>query len=357
MKFMKFTAGLAAASMLLIAGCSTPAETTSPTEAAPATEEATTAPVESTEPAPAAEALTITMLPKNLGNPYFDQSTEGAEEAAAEIGATITQVGPTTEGVADSQVEFIEAATQQKVSAIELSANDANALCDSVAAAQAAGVKVITFDSDTTCRDLFINQVSVDGVATSLYEMIVDQTEGSGEIAILSAGANATNQNAWIDALKVKLEASPDIKLVDVVYGDDADQKSFDETKGLISKYPNLKVIVAPTTVGIAAAARYVSESDANGKVLVTGLGTPGTMKPFIEGGTVKEFALWNPKDLGYLTTYAVKALVEGTITGAEGDTFEAGRLGTYTVGANGEVPLGAAFKFNAENVGDFNWG
>ncbi|MDR1852473.1 MAG: rhamnose ABC transporter substrate-binding protein [Propionibacteriaceae bacterium] len=345
MKFTKPAIALVAGALLL-AGCSTPS---TPTNSAAGSESASSG-GEGT-------ALTITMLPKNLGNPYFDQSTAGAEAAAAEIGATVTQVGPTTEGVADSQVEFIQAATQQKVSAIELSANDADALCDSVKAAQAEGIKVVTFDSDTNCRDLFINQVSVDGVATSLYEMIDDQTGGSGEIAILSAGANATNQNAWIEALKVKLEASPDIKLDDVVYGDDADQKSFDETKALLAKYPKLKVIVAPTTVGITAAARYVSESDFKGKVLVTGLGTPGSMKPYIEDGTSKEFALWNPEDLGYLTTYAVKALVDGTITGAEGDTFEAGRLGSYTVGADGEVPLGAAFKFNAENIGDFNWG
>jgi rhamnose transport system substrate-binding protein len=343
MKFTKSAIFLAAAAVIL-AGCTTPV--TTPTDSgsvAPSTE-------------PAGE-LNITMLPKNLGNPYFDQSTAGAEEAAAQLGAKITQVGPTTEGVADSQVEFIQAATQQQVSAIELSANDKDALCDSVKAAQAAGIKVVTFDSDTSCRDLFINQVSVEGVAQSLVEMIEDQTGGSGEVAILSAGANATNQNAWIDAVKVLLQSKPDIKLVDVVYGDDADQKSFDETKGLISKYSNLKLIVAPTTVGIAAAARYVSESEAKGKVLVTGLGTPGTMKPYLADGTVKEFALWNPKDLGYLTTYAVNALVSGEITGAEGDKFTAGRLGEYTVGANGEVPLGAAFKFNASNIDQFPWG
>ncbi|MDR1768577.1 MAG: rhamnose ABC transporter substrate-binding protein [Propionibacteriaceae bacterium] len=349
MKLTKAIAALAAASLALIAGCTTPTEGT-PSSSAGDTSTAASG-------GSSSGALNITMLPKNLGNPYFDQSTAGAEEAAGEIGATITQVGPTTEGVADSQVEFIEAATQQGVTAIELSANDKDALCDSVKAAQAKGIKVVTFDSDTSCRDLFINQVSVDGVAQSLFEMIEDQTGGSGEIAILSAGANATNQNAWIDALKKLLETKPDIKLDDVVYGDDADQKSFDETKGLLSKYPDLKLIVAPTTVGITAAARYVSSSDKKGKVLVTGLGTPGSMKPYLADGTTKEFALWNPKDLGYLTTYAVKALVDGTITGAEGDKFTAGRLGDYTVGANGEVPLGPAFKFNASNIDQFPWG
>ena len=351
MKFTKTAVALSAAALALMSACTTPAATTAPSASAPATDAAASS-------APAASGdLKITILPKNLGNPYFDTSTKGMEAAAKEIGATTEQVGP-AEAAADAQVQYIETATQQKVSAIALSANDQTALCDSVKAAQAAGVKVVTFDSDApTCRDLFINQATSEGIAKVLVEMAVDQSGGSGEVAVLSATANATNQNAWIDAMKKSLAADhPDIKLVDVVYGDDQDQKSFDETQALLQKHPKLKVIVAPTTVGIAAAARYISTSDAKGKVMVTGLGTPNDMRAFVKDGTVKEFALWNPEDLGYLTTFAAAALVKGEITGAEGDKFTAGKLGEYTVGADNTVLLGDPYRFNAENIADFNF-
>lgn len=347
MKFRKTAVALAAAAMVMVSACTTPAATPSTTE-----------PSAGGASSPAAGgALDITILPKNLGNPYFETSTKGAEAAAAEIGANTELVGP-AEAAADAQVQYIETATQQQVSAIMLSANDQTALCDSVEAARAAGVKVVTFDSDApTCRDLFINQATADGIAKALVEMAVDQSGGSGQIAILSATANATNQNAWIEQMKTILAADhPDIELVDVVYGDDQDQKSFDETASLIQKYPDLKVIVAPTTVGIAAAARYVSTSDAKGRVWVTGLGTPNDMRSYVEDGTVTEFALWNPEDLGYLTVHAINALVSGTITGAEGDTFEAGKLGSYTVGADQTVLLGDPYKFNADNIADFNF-
>ncbi len=347
MKYMKTATAFAAAALVLVSACSTPAAPTSPS----------TAPDGSDAPEAPAGDITMTILPKNLGNPYFETSTKGAEAAAAEIGVKTELVGP-TEAAADAQVPYIQTATQQKVSAIQLSANDQTALCDAVKAAQEAGVKVVTFDSDAPgCRDLFINQATSEGIAKVLVEMAVDQSGGSGEIAILSATANATNQNAWIDAMKADLEANhPDIDLVDVVFGDDQDQKSFDETQALLQKYPNLKVIVAPTTVGIAAAARYISTSDAKGKVLVTGLGTPNDMRAFVEDGTVKEFALWNPEDLGYLTTFAAAALVKGEITGAEGDKFTAGKLGEYTVGADSTVLLGDPYKFNADNIGNFNF-
>jgi rhamnose transport system substrate-binding protein len=79
-------------------------------------------------------------------------------------------------------------------------------------------------------------------------------------------------------------------------------------------------------------------------------------MRPYVEDGTVEAFALWNPADLGYLATHATAALVEGDITGEEGDTFEAGRLGEYTVEADGVVVLGEPFVFDAENIDDFNF-
>ncbi len=304
------------------------------------------------------DATTVTFLPKNLGNPYFDTSDAGGEKAVKEFGGTYAEVGPDAAGP-DAQVSFIDTAAQQGVDALVISANDPKALCDSIDAARDAGTKVVTFDSDTdpSCRDLFINQATAEGIANVEVDMIAEQIGNAGEIAILSAAANATNQNAWIETMKATLEADhPDIKLVDVVYGDDDDQKSFDATAALLADHPDLKGIISPTTVGIAAAARYLSTSDAKGKVALTGLGTPNQMRDYVEDGTVTEFALWNPGDLGYLAAYAAKALVDGDITGKEGDSFTAGDLGDFTVGADATVLLGEPFRFNKDNIADFNF-
>jgi len=300
----------------------------------------------------------ITFLPKNLGNAYFDTSDAGGKKAIGEFKGTYAEVGPAT-AAPDAQVSYINTLTQKQVGAIVLSADDQKAPCSAINQAQKAGVKVVTFDSDTAvgCRDLFINQATADGIAKVEVDMIAEQIGDSGEIAILSASANATNQNAWIDLMKKDLAANhPNIKLDDVVYGNDDDQTSFDKTAALLQTYPNLKGIISPTTVGIAAAARYISTSAFKGKVAVTGLGTPNQMKAYVKDGTVKEFALWNPGDLGYLAAYAAKALIDGTITGKEGDSFKAGTLGTFKVGANGTVLLGDPFKYNADNIDQFNF-
>lgn len=302
--------------------------------------------------------LAITFLPKNLGNPYFDTSNAGGAEAVEEFGGSYEEVGP-TEASPTSQVSFIQTAAQQGVGALVVSANDPEAICDALDEARSADVKVVTFDSDTNpeCRDLFINQASAEGIAKVQVDLIAEQIGGAGQIAILSASANATNQNAWIELMEEELAAShPDIELVEVVYGDDDDQTSFDKTAALLQTYPELKGIVSPTTVGIAAAARYLSTSEHKGTVALTGLGTPNQMREYVEDGTVTAFALWNPADLGYLAAFAAQALATGEITGAEGDTFEAGRLGSYEVGADATVLLGDPFVFDAGNIDDFDF-
>ena len=304
------------------------------------------------------KGASVTFLPKNLGNPYFDTSSKGGKAAVEEFGGTFNEVGP-AEATPDAQVSFINTAMQQGVGALAISANDPKAICDALNEARDNDVKVVTFDSDTNveCRDLFVNQADAAGIAKVQVDMITEQIGDAGQIAVLSASANATNQNAWIDMMKEELKANhPDVELVEVVYGDDDDQTSFDKTAALLQTYPELKGIVSPTTVGIAAAARYLTTSDAKGKVALTGLGTPNQMREFVEDGTVTEFALWNPEDLGYLTAFAANALVAGDITGKEGDKFEAGKLGEFTVGADGVVLLGEPYRFNTENIGDFDF-
>ncbi|KAA1424720.1 rhamnose ABC transporter substrate-binding protein [Mumia zhuanghuii] len=302
--------------------------------------------------------LSVTFLPKNLGNPYFDASSTGGKAAVEEFGGTFKEVGP-SESTPDSQVSYINTLTQQGVGAIAISANDPEAIGDALQEARDAGTKVVTFDSDTNpeYRDLFVSQADAQGIATKQVELIAKAIGDEGKIAILSASANATNQNEWIKLMEEDLAANhPNIELVETVYGDDDDQTSFDKTAALLQKHSDLKGIISPTTVGIAAAARYLSDSQYKGKVALTGLGTPDQMREYVKDGTVGSFALWSPEDLGYLTAFAAKALIDGDIKGDEGDTFEAGKLGEYTVGADNTVILGDPLEFNKDNIDDFNF-
>jgi rhamnose transport system substrate-binding protein len=304
------------------------------------------------------EGLKIAFLPKQLNNPYFSVADGGGKKAVEALKGDYSEVGP-SEASASSQVSYINTLTQQGADVIVTSANDPNAICSALDQARQGGAKVVTFDSDTSpdCRDVFINQATAEGIAQSEIDLMADQIGGSGKVAILSATANATNQNAWIEIMKTYAKDKfPDMEIVTTVYGDDEDEKSFQETQGLLQTYPDLKGIISPTTVGISAAARYLSGSEYKGKVALTGLGTPNQMREFVKDGTVTAFALWNPADLGYLAAYAGAALKAGQITGAEGEKFTAGDLGEYTIGKDGEIVLGDPTVFKADNIDDFDF-
>jgi rhamnose transport system substrate-binding protein len=305
------------------------------------------------------KGLKTVSIPKQLGNPYEETEHSGVTEALKEVGGSNRVSGP-TDASASSQVSIINSAVQQKPDALIIAGNDPNAVAPALKQADRRGVKVVAMDSDVApdARTVFINQTSAPLIGKGQVELIAKQIGGKGEIAILSATANATNQNTWIKFMKDELKkpAYKDIKLVKTAYGDDDDQKSFQETQGLLQAYPNLKGIISPTTVGISAAARYLSTSPKKGKVKLTGLGTPNQMRKFVKDGTVEEFALWVPKDVGYLAGYAAAALVSGQITGKEGESFKAGRLGDRKIGAKGEIILGPPTGFNKSNIDEFDF-
>jgi rhamnose transport system substrate-binding protein len=299
------------------------------------------------------------LVPKNLGNPYFDTANVGAQEAAAELGVQVTYQGSS---VADAteQIQLLNSLIAQNVDGLAISANDADALVPTGQEAIDAGIPVVTWDSAIAPagRTLHINQAESEGIGDVQIQMASDLAGGEGQIAILSATSTAPNQNEWIAFMEEELE-KPEyagLELVAVVYGDDEDEKSYNEAIGLMQTYPDLEVIISPTTVGIAASARAVQDADRVGEVFVTGLGTPNQMRDYVSSGAAPQFALWNPGDLGYLAIYTLHAIATGEITGAPGDTYEAGKLGSYTIADDGTVLLGPPTIFSAANIADFDF-
>jgi rhamnose transport system substrate-binding protein len=305
------------------------------------------------------EGLKIAFLPKEIDNPYEVLVDKGGVNAVTELKGTGKEVGP-SDASASSQVSYINTLIQQKQDAIVIAANDPNAVAPALKDAMSKGIAVVTYDSDAApdARQIFVNQANSEEIGRSEVKMMAEQIGGSGKIAILSATPNATNQNTWIDFMKDELKKPEykNIELVKVAYGDDDDQKSFQEAQGLLQSIPDLKGIISPTTVGISAAARYLSSSPYKGQVKLTGLGTPNQMREFVKDGTVTEFALWDPVNLGYLAGYAAAALASGQISGEKGEKFTAGKLGEYTIGEKGEIILGPPTKFNKDNIDDYDF-
>ncbi|NED15454.1 rhamnose ABC transporter substrate-binding protein [Streptomyces sp. SID9124] len=305
------------------------------------------------------KGLTVGFLPKQVNNPYFSTADKGGRAAVEELGSTFKEVGTSSGTDTSGQVSYVNTLTQQQVDAIAVSAQDPGALCTALKQAMKNGIAVVTYDSDTKpgCRNAFVSQASAEDLGRTEVQLLAEQIGYKGEIAILSAAQTATNQNTWIDYMREELKDPKykDIKLVKTAYGNDDAQQSFQQTQGLLQEHPNLKGIISPTTVGIKAAAQYLSGSKYKGKVKLTGLGTPNDMRKYVKNGTVEAFELWDPAKLGDLAARTAVALASGQITGKEGETFKAGTT-TFTIGKDGVVNLGKPTVFNAKNIDSFSF-
>ena len=307
-----------------------------------------------------AKGKKIALVGKAAGNAFFEIAAKSFQETVEAEGGEVQVVYPET-ATADAQIKVLDNLISQDFDAICISANDVNALQAKLEEAMDEGIKVSSFDSapNKDSREIFVNQAGTKEVAQALMDAVLDISGGEGQFAILSATSQSANQNAWIDAMKTIMEGDDKyskLELVDVVYGDDEPQKSTDQTAALLQNYKDLKVICAPTTVGIAAAAKYLQDNGSSCKL--TGLGLPSEMQEYTGDDadhSCPYFYLWDMQGLGKLSAYATAALINGDITGALDETFTAGDLGDYTVteadDGGTEVVLGAPLKFDTSNI------
>ena len=304
-------------------------------------------------------AVTYAIVCKDASNPYMSRMISGFKAACEAMGITAIDKSPESATV-DGQITIVNELIAQGVKGIAIAANDAAALEATIKAATDAGIVVVTLDSDTKGSQLFVNQAGVEQVAQVLVDSVADMCgEDGGEFAILSASSTATNQNAWIEAMKeiLKDEKYSKLTLVATVYGDDEAQKSTDEMQNLMTNYPNLECVCCPTTVGILAAAKVVA-NDPNCTIKVAGLGLPSEMKEYVgEGKPCPYMYLWNPIDVGNCAAYMIKALADAKV-GDVGSSFTADNGTTYEVMAGDpavkQIIVGPPFAFTGENIAEW---
>jgi rhamnose transport system substrate-binding protein len=300
------------------------------------------------------------VIPKNLGNNYFTVAdsvkTGGALAAFSKLGETASETSGSA-ATSASQLPAIQSSIAKGANILEISATDPTALCPTLKSAMARGVTVVTYDSDApTCRDVMVAPATAQQIGASEVDLMAKQVHDKGQIAIVSAEASAPNQNEWIGYMKTELKKYPKMSLVSTVYGNDDPTTAAQVTSGLLQHYPNLAGIISPTTVGIVAAAGVLDTAQYRGKVQLTGLGTPLSMKKFIDDGTTQGFELWNPAELGYVGASAAVALASKTITDTPGQSFTAGSYGKFTIGKGNLVYLGAPLVFTKANINKFKF-
>ena len=303
--------------------------------------------------------ITVCLLPKKKGVPYFTSCDAGAEQAAKDLGnVDLIYDGP-ADGAPEKAAAMIEKWTLQGVDAIAVSPNDPEVLAPAMTKAREKGIKIITWDADGApgTRDLFVNQASARDIGYALVDAMGKDlgADSSGEVAIVTATLTAANQNEWIKYMKERLAANyPKLTLVGVQPSNEDQKVAFQVTQDLMKAHPDLKGIYAISSVSFPGAAEAVRQAGKSGQVLVTGLATPNDMKSYVKDGTVKSVVLWNTGDLGYLTVQTAAQLASGKLK-ADAASINAGKLGEKKI-EGGQVLLGGILVFTKDNIDQYDF-
>ncbi|MDC3426359.1 autoinducer 2 ABC transporter substrate-binding protein [Aquibacillus sp. 3ASR75-11] len=304
------------------------------------------------------EELTIAVVPKLVGIPYFNASEKGAIQAGEDLGVNVEYTGP-TEADAAAQVKVLEDLISKNVDVISVAPNDPASVDPVLKKAKEQGINVTDWDTPANkdLVELSIKQVDDEEFGRHMAQKLVEAmgTE-SGEVALLTGGLSAANLNLWLDAAKKEFEENyPEIEIVtEKIPTDEKQQVAYQKTLDLIKSYPELKGILAVSTPAPLGAAQAVQEKELQDQISVVGSALPTDSKPYLEDGSLDTAVLWDPGKLGYLTVVLGKMLAEGEMP-TDGQEIE--NVGKITVKEDGKtVIMGPPADFTKENAGDFNF-
>ncbi len=306
------------------------------------------------EPFAPKKKLVLAVMPKSLGNGYFKACRKGAEEAAAELGATMLWDGP-TEPDPSKQNEIVETWITRGVDAIAVAVENKEGISTALRKARQRGIPVVTWDSDAEpdARDFFVNQATPEGIGSALMDNAARVLGGQGEYAVITATTTAANMRAWIPEIEKRNLKYPGCKRVDLRPCDDKRDKAFAEATNLMAANKNLRLIMAICSPAVPGAADAVQQSGRK-NVQVIGLGLPNENKQYVHAGTTECVVLWKTADLGYLAVQAAHATAAGALKQGAREVA-AGRLLLLPI-AGTEIVLGQPFVFNKGNIDQFDF-
>jgi rhamnose transport system substrate-binding protein len=171
--------------------------------------------------------ITLVDVPKLIGIGYFNATSKGMQDAAAELGnVTVTTDGP-TEGDITKQVSFIDQYIQQGVNGILFAANDPKGISPVLKKALGQGIHVVGYDanSDPDAREWFVNQAQFNGIAKAMTDSMAAEIGPDGSFAIVTSSFTAPNQGRWIAEMQAYMaKCYPNMKWLETVESQE-DQK------------------------------------------------------------------------------------------------------------------------------------
>ena len=297
-------------------------------------------------------------MPKLQGVPYFEAMNAGGQKAAAALGNVEWLYQGPTQADAAAQADIVRSYIQQKVNTLIVAPNDPDSMAPLLQQAKDAGIHVATADTDapSSVREAFVNQATAEGIGQGLTDSLLKAMGGQGKYAIVSCGQTAENLNSWIEVQKAYTATKyPHAQIVDIVYAGEDQAKSTQMATDLMNAHPDLTGLVGECTSSAPGVAQAVRDANKVGQVFTVGLGTPQSMKPYLEDGSSTAAILWDVENLGYLTAWTGAQLAEGKQFAATNNVSPDLSAVAYDETTK-TLLLGPPLSITKDNVDQFNY-
>jgi ABC-type sugar transport system substrate-binding protein len=299
----------------------------------------------------------VAFVPQIIGIPYFDAMEAGGKEAAAKFGVDFIYQGPVDTNPVD-QMQIVQNLIDQGVNAVAVSVLDASSIAPVVEAAKAKHVTLFTSDSDApkSGRALYVAQATDEGLGDAIIDEMVKRVGEDAKIGIVSGEATASNLNAWIGFMQARAKAKyPKLKLLEPQFAGGTAQRAAQIATDLMTANPDLKGLIGVASTTCPGVGQAIETAGKIGKVIGAGYCSPNTARAYLKSGSFGYSVLWDPKELGYLTVWAGKQLIDAKEISAT--TTPEGMSHPVTYDAKtGVLLLGEPAVFTAQNVDNYKF-
>ena len=326
----------------------------------------------SVAPVFAQKTYKVGVIPKFIAEDYFIACERGFRQAEKELkNIKVDWIGDTmSQTSAANQKNYIQSFIDKGYDAILVSALDPESFADTLRAARAKGIKVITWDADVnpTARDFFVNQAEGDQIAIQLLKGLAGDLSSytaanPATVALVSTTNDSPNQNAWLKAIigEYTSKKATSYKHINMLVGDDQivyagnDQGTAEEkVKSLLSANKSLKGIIALSSLTVPAVSAARDQLGIKDAIKIVGVSVPESSRKDMEQNKMSAVVLWQPFDLGYLTLYVTSAVLQGKPPA--GATFKSPLSGknmtvSFMDGTTSVLYPAAGHKILADNV------
>lgn len=299
----------------------------------------------------------VAFVPQLIGIPYFNAMEAGGKKAAKELGVDFIYSGPVDTNPVD-QLQIVQNLIDQGVNAVSVSVLDASAIAPVVEAAKEKGVRLFTSDSDApdSGRAVYVAQATDEGLGGTIIDEMVKRVGENAKIGIVSGEATASNLNAWIGFMQKRAkEKYPKLTLLEPQFAGGTAQRAAQIAGDLMTANPDIKGIIAVASSTCPGVAQAIETAGKIGTVIGTGYCSPNTARAYLKSGSFGFSVLWDPAQLGYLTVWAGKQLIDGKAFAAENTVPGFTSPVTYSADS-GILLLGPPAVFTADNVDKFDF-